>query len=79
MRIYIRLTDLNAKCLEGRKVVSRRKHLCKDWFNDEWSKRITGIMRFLGSEGEIEIGEDGKVIDHTHTRYRNQDKDMYGN
>lgn len=57
LRIYIRLTDLSGKCLEGRKIVSRRKHLCRDWFNDEWSKKIIGIMRFLGPNGTIEIGE----------------------
>jgi hypothetical protein len=60
LRIYIRLTDLSGICLEGRKIVSRRKHLCKDWFNDEWSKRIIGIMRFLGPDGSIEIGETDK-------------------
>jgi hypothetical protein len=37
--------------------VSRRKRLCKDWFNDEWSKKIIGIMRFLGPGGTIEIGD----------------------
>ena len=60
LRIYIRLTDLSGNCLEGRKIVSRRKHLCKDWFNDEWSKKIIGIMRFLGPDGTIEIGETDK-------------------
>ena len=60
LRIYIRLTDLSGKCLEGRTIVSRRKHLCKNWFNDEWSKRIIGIMRFLGPNGVIEIGESDK-------------------
>jgi hypothetical protein len=60
LRIYIRLTDLSGKCLEGRKVVSRRKRLCNDWFNDEWSKKIIGIMRFLGPHGKIEIGESDK-------------------
>jgi hypothetical protein len=56
LRIYIRLTDLSGKCLEVRKIVSRRKRLCQYWFNDEWSKRIIGIMRFLGPDGKIEIG-----------------------
>ena len=60
LRIYIRLTDLSGKCLEGRAIVSRRKHLCHDWFNDQWSKRIVGIMRFLGPDGIIDIGRTDK-------------------
>jgi len=57
LRIYIRLTDLSGKCLERPTIVSRRKRLCRDWFNEEWSKKIVGIMRFLGPDGIIEIGE----------------------
>jgi len=60
LNIYIRLTDLSGKCLDGRKILSRRKHLCKDWFNDEWSKKTIGIMRLLGADGSIEIGENDK-------------------
>jgi hypothetical protein len=60
LRIYIRLTDLSGKCLEGRTIVSRRKHLCHDWFNDQWLKRIVGIMRFLGPDGTVEIGKTDK-------------------
>ncbi|MHA2216997.1 MAG: TIR domain-containing protein [Candidatus Hodarchaeales archaeon] len=60
LHVHIRLTDVSGNCLQGRKIVSRRKSLCKDWFNDEWSKRIVGIMRFLGTEGRIEIGEAEK-------------------
>jgi hypothetical protein len=58
--VHIRLTDASGKPLEGRKILSRRKRLCKDWFNDEWSKRVVGIMHFLGSEGKIEIGKSEK-------------------
>jgi hypothetical protein len=35
LRIYIRLTDLSGKCLEGRTIVSRRKHLCHDWISTQ--------------------------------------------
>ena len=58
--VHIRFTDASGKPLEGRKILSRRKRLCKDWFNDEWSKRVVGIMHFLGSEGKIEIGKSEK-------------------
>jgi hypothetical protein len=64
--VHIRLTDQSGECLERRKVISRRKHLCKDWFNDDWAKKITGIMQFIGVDGKIAIGDSEKdmiVID----------------
>jgi len=57
IHVHVRLTDLSGKCLEGQKIISRRKHLCKDWFNDDWAKKVTGIMRFIGDDGKIEIGD----------------------
>ena len=60
VHVHIRLTDLSGKCLKGRKVISRRKSLCKDWFNDDWAKKITGIMQFIGDAGKITIGDSGK-------------------
>ena len=60
VHIHIRLTDLTGKCLKGQKVISRRKHLCKDWFNDDWAKKIIGIMQFIGDAGEIVIGDSEK-------------------
>lgn len=57
VHVHIRLTDLNGKCLEGRKINSRRKHLCKFWFNNDWAKRVVGIMQFIGDAGKISIGD----------------------
>lgn len=57
VHVHIRLTDRNGKCLGGRKVISRRKHLCKDWFNDNWAKKVSGIMKFIGDDGEIAMGD----------------------
>ncbi|HUT69755.1 MAG TPA: toll/interleukin-1 receptor domain-containing protein [Desulfatiglandales bacterium] len=62
VHVHIRLTDLSGKCLEGQKVISRRKRLCKDWFNDDWAKKVTGIMRFIGEDGKIVIGDSDKDI-----------------
>lgn len=64
--VHIRLTDREGKLLKGQKVISRRKHLCKDWFNDDWAKRIVGIMRFIGDDGKIQLDDSQKntiVID----------------
>ncbi|KJS02703.1 MAG: hypothetical protein VR65_04500 [Desulfobulbaceae bacterium BRH_c16a] len=60
VHVHIRLTDLSGKCLEGQKIISRRKHLCKNWFNDDWAKRVTGIMQFIGDAGKIAIGGSEK-------------------
>jgi hypothetical protein len=60
VHIHIRLTDLSGKCLEGPKVISRRKRLCKDWFNDDWAKKITGVMQFISDDGIISIGKSKK-------------------
>lgn len=56
-RIRIRLTDLNGVLLKRRTAESRRKHLCEDWWNDDWLHRILAIMQFLGNGGDITIGE----------------------
>lgn len=60
VHVHIRLTDLNGKCLEGQKIISRRKSLCKDWFNDDWAKKIVGIMQFISEDGKIIIGDPAK-------------------
>jgi hypothetical protein len=64
--LHIRLTDKRNRNLEGKSVLSRRKRLCKDWFNDEWAKRIFGVMQFISDNGEISIGkleEEMLIID----------------
>ncbi|MGI6387984.1 MAG: hypothetical protein ACOX2W_12865 [Desulfomonilia bacterium] len=39
------------------KIISRRKRLCKDWFNDDWAKKVIGLMLFIGEDGKILIGD----------------------
>ena len=58
-RVY--LTDVNADPLDERKIVSRRKHLCKTWFNHEWSVRTLGIAQLISDgNGFIRFGPGGK-------------------
>ena len=53
LRMRIHLTDLEGIPLIQHKYTSRRKHLCKWWFNREWSARILGMMQFLADEGQM--------------------------
>ena len=58
-RIY--LTDARGIPLEGQKIVSRRKHLCKAWFNREWCARNLGIAQLLADEDMyIRFGSEGE-------------------
>ena len=65
VRIRVHLSDLEGKPLKGhRMIVSRRKHLCKNWWNREWFNRTLAVSQFLADEGEITIGEsqDAQII-----------------
>jgi hypothetical protein len=57
LRIRIYLTDVSNVTLVNIKRNSRRKHLCKGWWNDDWFKRILLISQFLSDGSEIVIGD----------------------
>ena len=58
-RVY--LTDNKGRPLEGRKIISRRKDLCKGWFNYEWGARTLGIIQLLADDDMyIRFGPDGE-------------------
>jgi len=56
VRLKIRFTDTENVLLSSRKSVSRRKHLCKNWWNDDWFKRILAIVQFLSGGEKLVIG-----------------------
>ena len=57
---HVHLTDLKGIELERRKVPSRRKHLCRDWFNHEWGARTLGVAQLLAEEDmHIRYGPQG--------------------
>jgi hypothetical protein len=57
LRVRVRLTDEKREILTRRQIVSRRKHLCKNWWNDDFLNRTLAICQFLSSEeGKINIG-----------------------
>jgi hypothetical protein len=63
MRVYV--TDTQGKPLRRRQAVSRRKHLCKGWWNDDWLHRMLAVCQFLADGGEaITIGDtsDDQVV-----------------
>jgi hypothetical protein len=58
LRIRVRLTDTNGVPFPGHSGNSRRKKLCKGWWNADWLNRIAGVMQFLaGGEDQITIGD----------------------
>lgn len=64
-RIRLRLTDAEGTLLSARTAISRRKKVCKSWWNDEWLARTMGVMQFLaGGSDLITIGdsEDEKIV-----------------
>lgn len=56
-RLRIHLTDRDGEALSNRKRNSRRKHLCKNWWNDDWFKRILAVAQFLSENGQITVGD----------------------
>ena len=65
IRIRVRLSDTTGKPLKGhRTIVSRRKNLCKNWWNKEWFNRTLAVGQFLADDGKITIGEsqDAQII-----------------
>jgi hypothetical protein len=63
IRVY--LTDLGGNPLDSRKMVSRRKRLCKDWWNYEWLSRMMAVSNWL-SDGQESINvlstDNGNLI-----------------
>lgn len=57
LRIGVHLTDLEGRELPGAKVPSRRKHLCRSWWNWEWLGRTLALVQLLaGGSDTIRIG-----------------------
>ena len=61
LRNRVHLTDVKGVPLNNRKIRSRRKHLCRNWFNEEWCARSLGIAQLLANEDmRIRYGKDGE-------------------
>jgi hypothetical protein len=57
VRVRVRITDTLGVPLPTRKANSRRKDLCKDWWNGEWLSRMLSICQYLANGENIVIGE----------------------
>lgn len=57
LQIRVRSTDAEGRPLSKALIISRRKHLCKDWWNNDWFNRTLAIAQFLSNgAAEISIG-----------------------
>ena len=58
---HVQLTDLHGTALQGQKIQSRRKHLCKMWFNKQWCARTLGMAQLLaGGDEFVRFGPAGE-------------------
>lgn len=53
LKIRIMITDIKGEMLPPRQALSRRKHLCKNWWNDQWLKRAVAVMYYLADGQEV--------------------------
>jgi hypothetical protein len=57
LRVHVHLTAADGSVIEGRRRNSRRKHLCSNWFNEEWLSRTLALSQLLWTEpGIIKAG-----------------------
>lgn len=61
VRVRVRLTDDSGSLFPGRAGLSRRKHLCASWFNDEWVNRTFAVMQFAAAGHETIQFEAGSA------------------
>lgn len=57
LNLYIHITDEQWNAHTGRGLNSRRKNLCKAWWNNHWLNRILAVASFLSDEGKIRINK----------------------
>jgi hypothetical protein len=57
LKVRVYMTDGAGQPLAPRTAISRRKHLCKNWWNHEWLSRTLAAASFLADgKGEITVG-----------------------
>ena len=65
IRIRVRFSDTAGKAFTTKRAIdSRRKHLCKNWWNKDWFNRTLAVSQFLADEEKIVIGksQDAQII-----------------
>ena len=74
IRIRVRLSDTVGEAFSTKsKIDSRRKNLCKNWWNKHWFNRFLAVSQFLADKGKITIGEtqDAQIIIDANPLYMN--------
>lgn len=67
VHLRIRFTNVNGDPYQEKLALTRRKHLCRDWWNDAWVKRIIAVCQYLSEDGFIRIGEHNQVLEFAGT------------
>lgn len=62
LKTRIRFTDEHGALLPSKTAFSRRKHLCRSWFNYEWLHRMLAMIQFFSENGAITIGPSGSEL-----------------
>lgn len=62
LKTRIRFTDEDGTLLPSKAAFSRRKHLCRSWFNYEWLHRMLAMIQFLSENETITIGPVGSEL-----------------
>ncbi len=57
LQVRIRFSAPTGELLPKTMAQSRRKHLCKDWWNREWLARTLALSQYLATENKIAIGD----------------------
>ena len=63
LRNRVFLSDLNDRPLDTSQSLTRRKRVCKSWWNDDWIKRQIAVLEFLSDgEGFIRMGDSEEQL-----------------
>ena len=63
LKIELHLTGLNGEEIPARGINSRRKNICKSWWNNHWCNRLMAILYYLSGDGmKIVLSSDEQLI-----------------
>lgn len=63
MRVRLMITDTSGDLLPSRSALSRRKRLCKSWWNNQWLKRTEAVIYHLADgQDSLRFGSEDEEI-----------------
>jgi hypothetical protein len=57
VQIRVRIANTSGGTFSKKTAHSLRKHLCKDWWNNDWLGRLLAVCQYLASDNKIIVGE----------------------